>query len=183
MSTFHCEKILFTSKQQLRLSAGEFRSHPKLFLLSDSEWTLKKQTGRRFTSEIQVLSKAQIPSSETQISSARCWTTLFKGIFRQFSKQASPDSELCISTSQEPKGLLPAFKAAYIHNCTRSSFHNHPAELILEITNYLSSVACLMMQRVCSKFRTNLTLCGTAPELGDGVLTVGQVFQFAFLLR
>src|SRR5438034_1134394 len=152
MSTSHCEQILFTSKRQLRLPAGKFDSHPKLFLLSDSEWTLEKQTGRRFTSEVQVLSKAQI-LSETRILSARSWTTLFKGIFRRFSKQASPDSELCISTSQEPKGLLPA---SYIHNCTRSSFHNLPAELILEITNYLSPVACLMMQRVCSKFRTNL---------------------------
>jgi hypothetical protein len=185
MSTSHSEKILFTSKQKLRLPAGDFYDHPKLFLLSDSEWTLKKQTGRRFTgqsSEVEVSSKTQI-LSEAQIPSARSWTTLFKGIFRQFSKRAPPDSELCIPTSQKFKAPLPAFKAAYIYNRTYSTFHNLPVELILEIADCLPPVACLIMQRVCSKFRTNLTQNGTAPELSDGVLTVGQIFQFIFLLR
>jgi hypothetical protein len=185
MSSSHCEKILFTSKLRLRLPAGEFRDHPKLFLLSDSEWTLENQTRRRFTGqnlEAQIPSKAQI-LLEAQIPSRRTCTTLFKGIFRRFSKQAPPDSELCIPTSQGPKAPLPAFKATHVHNCTCSSFHNLPVELILEIADCLPPVARLAMQRVCSKFRTNLTLRGTAPELGDGVLTVGQAFQFVFLLR
>jgi hypothetical protein len=69
-----------------------------------------------------------------------------------------------------------------LKNGATSSFHNHPVELILEITDRLSQVSLLIMQRVCRQFRACLAPDGKSPELKRGLLG-RQTFQFAFLLR
>jgi F-box domain len=78
---------------------------------------------------------------------------------------------------------VPALSSAQLHNYTNSHLHNLPTELILEIADWLSPVARLRIQRVCSRFRACLTLGGVAPGIKNNILTEFEISQFVFLLR
>jgi hypothetical protein len=178
-------KPMFTGQLKRRLSTDDWR-HFDLFLLDKSFWHSSQRNTQEFARTRQ--------NWETQISFLRGRTKAsLKWIFNRLGIRALLNRGLSFATgpkSEDPESedsesehpLLP-FESAYVHNCAVNPFHGLPVELVLIIACYLSLVARLVMQRVCSKFQAGLAPRGIAPELGSGILTARKIFQFAFLLR
>jgi len=175
----------YYAKRRLYRNAIDRQIFPtKLFLLNKSLLELETPCGKQF-------GLRDLASRWSHRLKAKTQTAL-RWIFKRLSPQPShipaplvelkdtlPASEL----APKPDNMLPAFQAAYVYNCTYSSLHNLPVELVLQITAYLPPVARLIMQRVCSKFRAVLAPDGIAPELKNNITTVKDVLQLTLLLR
>jgi hypothetical protein len=72
---------------------------------------------------------------------------------------------------------------AHTHNHSLIAFHKLPVELILEISDSLSPLSRLVLQRVCHRFRTCLAPTGSSPEIGNRLLTFRNPCQLRYFLQ
>jgi hypothetical protein len=173
MSVPHHAKPLFTAQPRFRLPTSKNTDSTDLFLLLDSIWDIDTRISGHFAAHN---SNAQI------FHLLKTSLNALKRIFNRFGIQALLESGRD-SDSPVPEKTSLLFESPYVHNYTSSSFHQLPMELVLEIAYYLSPVARLIMQRVCSKFRTELAPYGNSPELKSITLTVRDILQLVSLLR